>query len=205
MYTWVTEQALREIYLRPFEIAVKQGGSNAIMTSYGRIGAVWTGGSEALLTEVVRGEWGFKGSFLTDYADHHDFMNGDQMVRAGGDVWMDWWTQASGGGAWQFNTTSNAFNRSLRNATKNVIYTWLNSLATNADYNEKILSGEIKDTISIPKSPELKFRWYIPVLVVVDVLLAAGAGVLIFLGIKKKDSVAPAEVVSGEPDTPANE
>ncbi len=93
----------------------------------------------------------------------------------------------------------------MRNATKNVIYTWLNSLATNADYNEKILSGEIKDTISIPKSPELKFRWYIPVLVVVDVLLAAGAGVLIFLGIKKKDSVAPAEVVSGEPDTPANE
>ncbi|MDE6676872.1 MAG: hypothetical protein K2K12_04080, partial [Clostridia bacterium] len=194
MYTWVTEQALREIYLRPFEIAVKVGGSNAIMTSYGRIGAVWTGGSEALLTEVVRGEWKFQGAFLTDYADHLDFMNGEQMVRAGGDIWMDHWDDS---GSFKFGSNNNAFNAALRNAAKNVIYMWLNSLATNAVYNQKIESGEINDSISVPTAPVLNFRWYIPVIVIADVLLAAGAGVLIFFGIRKKDKV----VADGEPET----
>ncbi len=186
MYTWVTEQALREIYLRPFEIAVKEGGSNAIMTSYGRIGAVWTGGSEALLTEVVRGEWGFQGAFLTDYADHHDFMNGDQMIRAGGDLWMD---GVSNNGSFKLNTNSNAYNKALRDATKNIVYMWLNSLATNAKYNDMIASGEINDSVTIPTAPVLNFRWYIPVIVVADLVLAAGAAVLIFFGIIKKDKV----------------
>lgn len=202
MYTWVTEQALREIYLKPFEIAVKEGGSSAIMTSYGRIGAVWTGGSEALLTEVVRGEWGFKGAFLTDYADHHDFMNGDQMVRAGGDLWMDWWTSA-GQGTFVCDTNSLAYETAIRNATKNTVYMWLNALATNAKYNEGIKNGTIKDTISIPTSPELNFRWYIPVVAVVDVLFAAGAGVLIFFGVRKLIKKPAAEAIaSGEPEKP---
>ena len=179
MYTWLTEQALREIYLRPFEIAVRRGGSNAIMTSYGRIGAVWTGGSEALLTEVCREEWGFKGAFLTDYADHHDFMNGDQMIRAGGDIWMDGWN--SNGSFTNSMKSTTAYKYALRNATKNVLYMWMNTLATNATYNESA------DDIVIPVTPELNFRWYIPVIIVVDVLLAAGAGVLIFFAIRKKD------------------
>lgn len=194
MYSWLTEQSLREVYVKPFEIAVKVGGSNAIMTSYGRIGAVWTGGSEALLTEVVRGEWEFQGAFITDYADHLDFMNGEQMVRAGGDIWMDHWDDS---GSFKFNSNNNAFNMALRKAAKNVIYMWLNSLATNAEYNRMIESGEINDTVSVPTAPVLNFRWYIPVIVVADALLAAGAGVLIFFGIKKKDKVA----ADGEPET----
>lgn len=146
MYTWLTEQALRELYIKPFEIAVKDGGATGIMTSYGRIGAVWTGGSEALLTEVVRGEWGFQGAFLTDYADHQEFMNGDQMVRAGGDLWMDGWLSD---GSFQFETESDSFQNALRDATKHILYMWLNALATNSDYNAKIESGEIEDTITI--------------------------------------------------------
>ncbi len=182
MYTWLTEQALREIYLKPFEIAVKDGGATAIMTSYGRIGAVWTGGSEALLTELVRNEWGFKGSFLTDYADHHDFMNGDQMVRAGGDVWMD---GVNDTGRFTKETSSASFKNALRTAGKNVIYTWLNALATNAEYNQKIANGEISDTISIPSTPVLKFRWYIPVLAVLDVAAVAGCGAWLFIAFRK--------------------
>ena len=183
MYTWLTEQALREIYIKPFEIAIKDGGSTAIMTSYGRIGAVWTGGSEALITEVVRNEWGFKGAILTDYADHHNFMNGEQMVRAGGDLWMD---GVGDGGRFTINTNSNAFNNALRNSTKNIVYMWLNALATNADYNKKIENNEIDDLIIIPVSPQLNFRWYIPVLVVVDVLAIGGCGVWLFFALRKQ-------------------
>ena len=195
MYTWVTEQALREVYLRPFEIAVKDGGSSAIMTSYGRIGAVWTGGSEALLTEVVRGEWGFKGAFLTDYADNHDFMNGDQMIRAGGDLWMDGW---DGKGSFARSTSSNGYNYALRRATKNVLYMWLNALATNFDYNAKIESGEITDDVVIHMTPpELNFRWYIPVIIVVDLALIGGA-VLLTLKVFRKNN--PTEVKSTAPE-----
>lgn len=182
MYTWLTEQALRELYTKPFELAIKEGGATGIMTSYGRIGSTWTGGSEALLTELVRNEWGFQGAILTDYADHHDFMNGDQMIRAGGDLWMDGWND---NGSYRFNTNSDAFKNALRNATKNVTYMWLNALVTNAEYNEK--GG---DDIVIPVSPELNFRWYIPVLVAIDVVAVAGCGLWIFFTLRKKAPVS---------------
>ncbi len=185
MYTWLTEQALREIYIRPFEIAVKEGGATGIMTSYGRIGAVWTGGSEALLTEVVRNEWGFKGAFLTDYSDHNAYMNADQMVRAGGNLWMCSWNNT---GTFQsgFNTTSNAFNNALRSAAKGILYMWSNAVWTNADYNAKVASGEISGTITVPVTPELNFRWYIPVLVAVDVVAVAGCGLWLFFAFRRK-------------------
>lgn len=194
MYTWVTEQALREIYLKPFEIAVKEGGSTAIMTSYGRIGAVWTGGSKTLLQDLVTDEWGFKGAFLTDYSDHGKYMDADAMIRAGGDLFMTY-----GGGSFDYETSSNAYKQALRSATKDLVYMWLNAVATNAEYNEGIANGTIKDTIVVQSKPEYNFRWYIPVLVVVDVLFAAGAGVLIFFAIKKKDPVVEAY---GEPAEP---
>ncbi len=195
MYTWLTEQALREIYLRPFEIAVKEGGATGIMTSYGRIGAVWTGGSEALLTEVCRDEWGFRGTFLTDYADHHEFMNGDQMLRAGGNLWMDGWNND---GKFRFDTSSVAYDYALRTSTKNILYMWMNALATNTNYN---MSPDA-DKIVIPVSPELKFRWYIPVLAVFDVLAIGGCGVWLFFTLRKKKG-ATGEVADDatEPET----
>ncbi len=52
-----------------------------LMSSYNRIGAVWAGGSEALLTGILRDEWGFDGAVITDYCDHHSYMNGDQAPR----------------------------------------------------------------------------------------------------------------------------
>lgn len=206
MYNWLTEQALREEYIKPFEIAVKEGGSTAIMTSYGRIGAIWTGGSEALLTEVVRGEWGFQGAFLTDYADHHDFMNGDQMLRAGGDLWMDWYQANSAeSGKFTKDTSSNEFKHALRNATKNIVYMWLNALATNADYNNKIASGEISDdVIEQPTPTEFNFRWYIPVLIVVDVLAVAGCGLWIFFTLRKKNEAVTETAGTAEPETHDN-
>ncbi|MCH5157371.1 MAG: glycoside hydrolase family 3 C-terminal domain-containing protein [Clostridiales bacterium] len=200
MYVWLTEQALRETYVKPFEICIKEGGASGIMTSYGRIGAVWTGGSEALLTELVRNEWGFKGAILTDYADNHDFMIGDNMVRAGGDIWMD---GASNNGSYKYNTNSNAFKASLRRASKNIIFMWANALATQADYNERIANGEV-DGVPIHTAPlELKFRWYIPVVIVIDLVALGGCGYWMYKVLRKKKPATDNETPN-EPENTTN-
>lgn len=151
LYTWLTEQALREIYLAPFQRAVERG-TTGLMTSYNRIGATWAGGSRALLTSVLRGEWGFEGAIITDYADHQTYMNADEMLRAGGDLYMD---GVFRNGAFAYGFTQDellaaegtpeepravSYLTNLRRATKNVLYTWLNARATNLAYNEAAAS-----------------------------------------------------------------
>lgn len=66
LYTWLSEQSLRELYLEPFEISVKYGGAKGIMSAYNRIGAEWCGGSKPLITSLLREEWGFDGFVITD-------------------------------------------------------------------------------------------------------------------------------------------
>ncbi len=87
--TWSNEQAIREIYLKPFEIAVKEGGSLGVMTSYNFIGNQWTGGMKELCTDVLRNEWGFKGVVITDYGyGGYNYMNPDKAIRAGNDLML---------------------------------------------------------------------------------------------------------------------
>ena len=151
LYTWLTEQALREIYLAPFQRAVERG-TTGLMTSYNRIGATWAGGSRALLTSVLRGEWGFEGAVITDYADHQTYMNADEMLRAGGDLYMD---GVFRNGAFAYGFTQDellaaegtpeepravSYLTNLRRAAKNVLYAWLNARATNLAYNEAAAS-----------------------------------------------------------------
>ena len=90
-YTFMTEQTFREIYLKPFEIAVKEGGANALMTSMNRIGAVWVGASRALCTDVIKGEWGFHGGLVTDWVDtgHADYMPVYKGIWAGNSTWLN--------------------------------------------------------------------------------------------------------------------
>lgn len=93
--TAVSERALREIYLKGFEIAVKQGGAKSIMTTYGKVNDLWTAGSFDLNTEILRNQWGFKGFTMTDWwaninvrgrdADKRDF---SAMAKAQNDVYM---------------------------------------------------------------------------------------------------------------------
>ena len=66
--TWCNEQAMREIYFKPFELVVKGGKTQGIMSSYNRLGTTWTGASAPLLTDLLRGEWGFVGTVVTDAA-----------------------------------------------------------------------------------------------------------------------------------------
>jgi len=118
--TWVTEQAMREIYLKPFEIAVKEGGARAIMSSFNRIGTRWTGGDYRLLTEILRNEWGFRGTVICDF-NTNEYMNSRQMAYAGGDLNL-----ATLPVTW-CNETDQADTVVLMRAAKNVLYTVVNS------------------------------------------------------------------------------
>ncbi len=130
----MTEQALRETYLRPFQMLVEDYDAVGLMSSYNRIGAVWAGGSEALLTGILRDEWGFDGAVITDYCDHHSYMNGDQALRAGGSLWMAGFT----GGEMAYETGSNSYMQALRRAAKETLYMYLHVCVTNQAYADSI-------------------------------------------------------------------
>lgn len=126
---WLTEQALREIYLRPFEIAVKEGGTRAIMTSFNRIGMRWAGGDYRLLTQILRTEWGFKGMTVTDFTSG-SYMDAQQMAYAGGDLNLN--NQEKYG--WNnFSADSAEDVAVLKARAKDILYTVVNSNAFNRE------------------------------------------------------------------------
>ena len=121
---WSNEQAMREIYLKAFEIVVKEGNNHGLMSSYNRIGTVWSGGCEALLTDVLRGEWGFEGAVATDYANAK-LLNADQALMAGGDLMLS----TTGATLSDKVTGSIEGQQKLSQASKNVLYMVVNSRA----------------------------------------------------------------------------
>lgn len=148
VYLWMPEQALRELYLKPFQMLVEQYDAVGFMSSYNRIGAVWAGGSKALLSGVLREEWGFGGAVITDYADHHEFMNGDQALRAGGSLWMSGVT----GGSFTGETESATFRKALRRAAKETLYMMLHVRSVNRDYagnDASLLRPQFKAGLSL--------------------------------------------------------
>lgn len=130
LITWADEQTFREIYLKPFKMIVEQGKTNAIMSSFNRIGTEWAGGSYALLTEVLRKEWGFKGMVISDYNLSNVYMHPDQMMRAGGDLNLSQDYKPSDS-ATRDGMTDELQIKALRQATKNILYTIANSNAMN--------------------------------------------------------------------------
>ena len=121
--TWLTEQSLREIYLKPFEMAVKEGGTMGMMSSFNRIGTTWTGGDYRLLTEILRNEWGFQGIVITDF-NTEPFMDTKQMAYAGGDLNL-----ATTPHAWEPETAADY--TVLRTSVKNILYALTRSNAMN--------------------------------------------------------------------------
>lgn len=136
--SWLSEQALREIYLKPFEYTVKLGETRGIMTSFNRIGTRWTGGDYRLLTEVLRNEWGFNGLVICDFNTIPQYMIPRMMFYAGGS--LDLATQQSA--MWTDCDTSDAGDAIvLMRAVKDVMYALVNSNAMNAEvigYNPPI-------------------------------------------------------------------
>lgn len=136
--SWLSEQALREIYLKPFEYTVKLGETRSIMTSFNRIGTRWTGGDYRLLTEILRNEWGFNGLVICDFNTIPQYMIPRMMFYAGGSI--DLATQQSA--MWTDCDTSDAGDAIvLMRAVKDVMYALVNSNAMNAEvigYNPPI-------------------------------------------------------------------
>lgn len=136
--SWLSEQALREIYLKPFEHTVKLGETRGIMTSFNRIGTRWTGGDYRLLTEILRNEWGFNGLVICDFNTIPQYMIPRMMFYAGGS--LDLATQQSA--MWTDCDTSDAGDAIvLMRAVKDVMYALVNSNAMNAEvigYNPPI-------------------------------------------------------------------
>ena len=179
--TWADEQAIREIYLKPFEISVKEGGCDAVMSSFNYIGPKWAGACDELLNKVLRDEWGFVGMVLTDYFGVYGYMDADQAIRNGTDFCLVNYDTATNHVT---DTTSATSVQAMRQASKNILYTVVNSRAYDA---ENLNMG-------MP-------TWQI-VAIVVDVVLAA---VLIVLEVRtiKGYGRRKASEVTVEPKTEA--
>ena len=149
------------------EIAVKEGQSRGLMTSFNRIGPKWTGGDYRLLTEILRDEWGFKGTVICDFNTHPEYMFSRQMAYAGGDLNL-----ANTPVAWVDETDVGDL-IVLRQCAKNVIFTFANSNAMNGE----VIGYRMPD-------------WQIVVLIVdaAIVLLLAAWGVAGMLLAKKKQT-----------------
>ena len=133
LLTFVSEQAMREIYLKPFEICIKglEGGSMAVMTSYNWLGSVPACANSDLLQTVLRDEWGFRGMAITDYDGSYGYMISENCVRNGNDLMLGYGNAASN----QFPNQSATGTLAMRNACKNIMYTIVNSGAYAGDEN----------------------------------------------------------------------
>ena len=120
---WSNEQAMREVYFRPFEITVKEGKTTAVMSSYSYLGTTWAGASRPLITEVLRGEWGFTGMVVTDSAMANiDWMDPNLAIRSGNDMMLCLMGAT-------LDTSSNTAQIAMREACHNILYTQANSAA----------------------------------------------------------------------------
>lgn len=167
---WSNEQAIREIYLKPFEISVKQGGANAVMVSWSFLGDKWTGECSNLMNTVLREEWGFRGMALTDFFRNngHGFMNADAALANGVDVMLSTFNGEENNVANPEHSTSVL---QMRNACKNVMYTVVSSWAYDEEHEETGMENWKKAGIGID---------------IVIVLFMAGMEVLVIRGYKKR-------------------
>lgn len=172
--TWLTEQTLREVYLKPFEIAVKEGEANAVMSAFNRVGGVNANENYALLTTVLRNEWKFRGSVVTDYG----MGNPKTFIRSGGDIKL----QPSPGAGYKsgLSASNKADVYCGVQAVKNVLYTHCNTY-----YRAQTFNPERVVTVT---EIEKAFRWWIPALVGLNVVLVGlvvWQGIMVFLRIRK--------------------
>ena len=187
-FTFTTEQALREVYLKPFQKGIQEGGALGVMTSFNRIGAVYSGGSEAAISGVMRTEWGFRGSIITDWANNNGYMCIDHQVRSGGDLGMNCSLNASPGLNFQYNENgTKRLQHQMKEVCHHVLYTYLRSQYLNKVYNEnpqaqyKVVSSDVIQS----------WKWWKTAVIDLNVALIGGAALFVLMtflpGKKKKE------------------
>lgn len=166
---WMTEQTFRELYLRSFEEAVKNGGTVGIMTSFNRIGGLWTGGNEALIQGILRKEWGFRGQIITDMTENKTNMDIGFSFRYGGNLNL-------GGGSTVANSIGTASNTPvrvqlrLREAMHEIAYAYCHAMWRNETHNASADPSEV--IVSIP--PKYSYLWWQPAIISLDAFVYGG-------------------------------
>lgn len=172
--TWATEQSIREIYLKPFEIAVKDGGAKAVMSAFNYIGTIPAGADDALLNTVLRDEWGFRGFVLTDYFGVYGYMDADREIRNGNDAMLVAYDTETNHLTDKSSATSV---KAMRQACKNIMYTVVNSRAYDA---ENMTTG--------------LQNWQI-MAIIIDILFA---GLIVFLEVRTIKTYKKAKAEGGQ-------
>ncbi len=162
--TWLTEQSFRENYLRAFEITVKVGDTCGIMSSFNRIGSNYAARNKALLTDILRTEWGFKGAVITDWSGGGGVPEG---LPAGQDLWL------TGAGTCSTDFANNAeYLTYARQACKNIIYMKARAYYVNQNHDDSM--DTIKADASIVVVRDIPFPWWTIILGAIDVIAVAG-------------------------------
>lgn len=176
--TWLTEQNYRENYLKPFEIAVKKGGANAIMSAFNSVGGVWAGANYAQNVQILRNEWGFRGTIITDWSDGSGNMNCQMGIRAGNDMWLNP-NDGHNSSKLDMSNPTNVYCAKI--AAKNIVYTFTNTYA----YADQ--KGNAKDSAEITAGASVSTVYWI--FAGIDAFFAIGLGVwafFVFWNPKKK-------------------
>ena len=172
--TFFNEQAAREIYLKPFEKTVKEGKNTAMMNAFNRVGTTWCGASKNLLTGLLREEWGFEGTIITDMAGLESYMDIKAGLQAGTNMWMNTKETMFSLDAYKNDPQIVTY---MRNSAHNVLYTVANSAAMN---------GLGPNSTVVAVLPEW-ICWMIALDVVVGVGIIAWAGLIIYFQLRKKN------------------
>ncbi len=182
--TFATEQAIREIYLKGFQYAVEEGGANAVMTSFNRIGTRWAGAHSGLCTEVLRNEWGFVGVTLTDAVmANRNWMDVKIGTEAGNDCWLssgDWLVSKIE--AWA--AEDGKLMKNIRTSAKNYLYAYANSAAMNG-------MNETSHVVHTTSWVETDMKIARIVMIVLTAL--SGIAMLISYFLDRKNKLQPAE------------
>ena len=174
---WLNEQTFRETYLRPFEIAIKEGGATGLMSSFNKVGPEWTGGNHAMINDVIRGEWGFNGVVITDYQDGStERMAMPHSLRARAGLQLNP-NRGTAGRYGRIDTDSPVEMNLARLTVKDIVYA-----KCNVYYAAKnnTIQNEFTIEISGPRAVTYGFAWWIMLLVFINVIVF---GLLIWRGI----------------------
>ena len=183
-FIWMEEQALREIWAKPGEVATKVGKANAMMVSVDRVGGTRATGSYALLTSLLRDEWGFRGSAITDYYQSGNVNDLDEGIRAGNDLAL-----LPGGDPnaliQDYRNPSATTVIALQKSAHNILYTYIDTI----DRTEKFTGIDLNQTVG-QRREDISGTWWRPLLYTIDAVLATGfvvwGGLAIYLTWFKK-------------------
>ena len=176
-YKWVTEQAFREIYLKPFEYAVKLGDANGLMASHTRTGGMKSSGTYAMLTAVVRDEWGFRGTVITDYYKNNSSEDMDECIRAGCNQMLhpDGYVNN-----WLDDITSDGAKYYVHKSAKDLLYAYVDTMHY-AETAQGLENGAIVGAVS---GSEV-IPWWKTAVLAVDVAALLALSAWNILGFKK--------------------